>query len=47
MGMVEEQSLVMALMNENEGGTVEVMTNPVDDRIENPISNSNTETTLF
>ena len=34
MGLVEEQSL--ALMNEKEGGTVVVLTNPVDDRIENP-----------
>ena len=45
MGMVEEQSLVMALMSENEGGTAEVLTNPVDERIEDPISNSNTKTT--
>ena len=47
MGMIVEQSLVMALTSENEGGTAEVLTNPVDERIEDPISNSNTKTTMF
>ena len=43
----EEQSLNLALMNEKEGGTVVVTTNPVDDRIEDPTSKSNIETTLL
>ena len=47
MGMVEEQSLGLALKNEKEGGTVVVTTNPVDDRIEDPTSKSNIETTLL
>ena len=47
MGMNMEQSLVMTLTSENEGGTAEVLTNPVDERIKDPISNSNTETTMF
>ena len=42
MGLVEEQRL--ALMNEKEGGTVVVLTNPVDDRIENPTSESKIRT---
>ena len=45
MGLVEEQSLSPALANEKEGGTVVVTTNPVDDRIEDPTSKSNIETT--
>ena len=45
MGLVEEQSLSLALANEKEGGTVVVTTNPVDDRIVDPKSKSKTETT--
>ena len=41
----EEQGLFMALKNEKEGGTV-VTTNPVDDRMKNPKSKSEIETTL-
>ena len=47
MGLVEEQSLSPALANEKEGGTVVVTTNPVDDRIEDPTSKSNIETTIL
>ena len=35
----------MAQMNEKEGGTVVELTNPVDDRIGNPKSESNIRTT--
>ena len=45
MGMNMEQSLMMTLTSENEGGTAEVLTNPVDEGIKYPISKSNTKTT--
>ena len=40
MGMVKEQSLDMALINENEGGNSEVSPELVDDRTHSPKSNS-------
>ena len=45
MGLVKEQR--MAQINEKEGGTVVELTNPVDDRIGNPKSESNIRTTLI
>ena len=47
MGLVVEGSLSPVLINEKEGGTVVVTTNPVDDRIEYPKSKSKIETTLL
>ena len=41
----EEQGLFVALKNEKEGGTAVVTTNPVDDRMKNPKSKSEIETT--